>query len=66
MNSATAGFRLTKFVIVESLEPHEVKTGKILFELPQTLVGEHTPELDVEYRTCENVIELTDNSRVNQ
>lgn len=58
MNLPTAGFRLTKFVVVESLESHEVKTGKLLADQLQTLVSEHAPELDVEYITCENVIEF--------
>ena len=54
----SAGFRLTKFVIIESLEAHEVKTGKILAELLKTLVCEHAPELKIEYRTCDNVSEF--------
>jgi hypothetical protein len=58
MIPAIAGFRLTKFVVVESLEPHEVKTGAILTALLQSLVEEHASGLIVEYRTCESAIEF--------
>ena len=54
----TDRFRITKIVIVESLEAKEVKTGQILSDLLQSLVAEHAPQLRVQYESCDSVVEF--------
>jgi len=58
LQKVTAGFRLTKFVVVESLEDHEVKTGQILVKLLEHLVFEHALGISVEYWQIESVTEF--------
>jgi hypothetical protein len=49
---------LTKFVVVESLEAHEVKTGEILADHLRGLVADHALGLAVEYKLCESAGEF--------
>lgn len=57
-NSPIARIRISKFVIVESLESHETKTGRITADLLNELVAEHAPVLKVQYEVCDSVAEF--------
>lgn len=51
-----ARIRVSKLVIVESLEAHEVETGRITADLLEVLVAEHAPTLRVQYEKCDSAI----------
>lgn len=53
-----AGFTLTKIVIIQSLEPHESKTGKNLSEFIVSVVLEYNLKIPVELINCENKFEF--------
>lgn len=50
--------RISKFVIVESLENHEVKTGRLLANQLVEYVAEHAPVLKVQYEVCNSAAEF--------
>lgn len=51
-------FRCSRLVIVESLEPTELKTGRVLAEYVRSLDSVRSSAFPVEYRTCQSVIEF--------
>ncbi|MBP9820399.1 hypothetical protein KBC79_06735 [Candidatus Woesebacteria bacterium] len=53
-----AGFCFTRFVIIESLESFETKTGLILFEFIQSELDNAGLTIPIEYKTCANVVEF--------
>jgi hypothetical protein len=53
-----ARIRISKFVIVESLESHEVKTGRLLAYQLDEYVAEYAPALKVQYEVCNSGIEF--------
>lgn len=53
-----AGLTLTKIVIIQSLEPHEFKTGKNLSEFIEAEVSEYNLKIPVELINCENRLEF--------
>jgi hypothetical protein len=56
-------FRVSRVVILESLEPHETKTGAVTAEFVRALDSVSSLRLAVEYRTCENVAAFADQVR---
>lgn len=53
-----AGFRLSKIVIIQSLELHEFKTGKNLHDYIRAQVTGVNLEIPVEFHECENRFEF--------
>jgi hypothetical protein len=53
-----AGFTLSKIVIVQSLEPHELKTGTTLFQYLQPLLAKSGLGITVELHDCGSVIDF--------
>lgn len=54
----SVGFKLSKIVVVHSLELHEVQTGEILVDLLTSLVNEHAPTLEVVAFNCHSAQEF--------
>ena len=53
-----AGFTLTKVVIVQSLELHEIETGRILSEYVAAQMHEHNVSVPLELLNCSNAEEF--------
>lgn len=53
-----AGFTISRFVTIQSLEPHEVQTGQILVDLLTALLREYEPTLNVVSLSCSSALEF--------
>jgi len=49
-------FNTSRLVIIQSLEPEEVETGKILREYLAALIEERRPGFPIDYRECESAV----------
>jgi hypothetical protein len=53
-----SGFHLSRIVVVESLEPHERRTGEELTDFINQLVDAAAAGVRAEYRVCDNALEF--------
>lgn len=55
-----SGFTFSKIVLVQSLEPHEAKTGLHLSEYINAKISESSHKIQLEYTTCSSCVEFTE------
>lgn len=54
----SAGFTISRFVVIQSLETLEVQTGQILVDLLTALLSEYEPTLNVVAYNCSSALEF--------
>lgn len=58
-----AGFKVSKIVVVQSLEACDTETGRILADFLSPLVEEHAPEISIEFRHVNSRLEFHETLR---